>query len=667
MKRADIQGMRAIAVVLVMLFHFETRLRGGYLGVDMFFVISGFVIASSTLREIERTNSFSWKAFLQRRARRVLPGLAVVSAATALLSMLLLSPFGPQQETAKMLLSAATYTSNFVLMPQSYFSLDPKSNPLLHLWSLAVEEQFYVVWPIAVISLVGLRKHLRRGSFQAMKWLLILSALLISCWMFLSFTMRGGQVANQSWFAPLNERSITPAHFAFFSPFTRAWEFVAGVVVASLVKLNVSERVKKAGSLMVLCGAAMVVFGLAYATRYPEVQHGGNWSTNSVATLAVVLGTSVWVFGGAYDNVLSRVIAVKPMSILGDSSYAIYLLHWPIWVLLITSFAVNRYTQCAALLISLALGWLQYRLIEEPLRSKRRLPQVGAIRFVGSFGIVAVALVSVMSLLTPVIAQQLTGKHPNEVSQHIIEMPCTGESFAMESATSCVFQHNNSAGIAILVGDSMAKSLSDGFVEASANEQLTSYVFSHPGCAFQMPDSPFAVSNECIDWRTDVVDALQKLQPKIVMIANLSSLYVEDPLPDWNIDETRLIWGSQFTRTLQELQSLQSRIIVVQAPPKFSYDLRYDISLLRSKSVKELRSLVVSRRATINEIEDRAIAKLGFVEPALNFTNAFCSAELCDPKVNNKFMLEDEDHLSVDGSLFVVPVVQNAIALALEH
>jgi peptidoglycan/LPS O-acetylase OafA/YrhL len=149
--RADIQGLRAIAVLLVLLFHFETRLKGGYLGVDMFFVISGFVIASSTLREIDNTNTFSWRAFLHRRIRRLLPGTAVVACATALLAMLLLSPFGPQKETAKMLLGAATYTSNFMLMPQSYFSLDPKANPLLHMWSLAVEEQFYFVWPIAII------------------------------------------------------------------------------------------------------------------------------------------------------------------------------------------------------------------------------------------------------------------------------------------------------------------------------------------------------------------------------------------------------------------------------------------------------------------------------------------------------------------------------------
>ena len=234
--RADIQGLRAIAVILVMLFHFETRLRGGYLGVDMFFVISGFVIASSTLREIDRTNTFSWSAFLHRRVRRLLPGIALVACTTALLSMLLLSPFGPQQETAKMLLSAATYTSNFVMMPQSYFSLDPKANPLLHLWSLAVEEQFYFVWPLAILVFIGLRARLHMNVTKVIVWVAVVVVMIASCWLFLMSSLHGSQVNDYRWFRPLIQRNITPEHFAFYSPFTRAWEFVAGVLVALLYR-----------------------------------------------------------------------------------------------------------------------------------------------------------------------------------------------------------------------------------------------------------------------------------------------------------------------------------------------------------------------------------------------------------------------------------------------
>jgi peptidoglycan/LPS O-acetylase OafA/YrhL len=201
----------------------------------MFFVISGFVIASSTLREIDQTNTFSWSAFLHRRVRRLLPGTALVAVATAVLSMLLLSPFGPQQETAKMLLSAATYTSNFILMPQSYFSLDPKANPLLHMWSLAVEEQFYFVWPIAIVVFISMRNRIHTRAFKVIVWTVALIVLLASCWLFLMSATRGSLVNDYRWFRPLIKRNITPEHFAFYSPLTRAWEFVAGVVVALLL------------------------------------------------------------------------------------------------------------------------------------------------------------------------------------------------------------------------------------------------------------------------------------------------------------------------------------------------------------------------------------------------------------------------------------------------
>jgi len=189
--REDIQGMRAIAVVLVMLFHFETRIKGGYLGVDMFFVISGFVIATSTIREIQTTGSFSWSNFIHRRARRLIPGLVIVSVATAIATQVFLSPFGPQKEVTKMLLSAASYTSNFVLMPQNYFSLEPKSNPLLHLWSLAVEEQFYIIWPIAIVAILGISKKVQIQISRISVWVVILLVFIGSCWLFLYASIHG--------------------------------------------------------------------------------------------------------------------------------------------------------------------------------------------------------------------------------------------------------------------------------------------------------------------------------------------------------------------------------------------------------------------------------------------------------------------------------------------
>ena len=663
--RTDIQGLRAIAVILVLLFHFETRLRGGYLGVDMFFVISGFVIASSTLREIDRTETFSWSAFLHRRIRRLLPGTALVVVTTAVLSMLLLSPFGPQQETAKMLLSTATYTSNFVLMPQSYFSLDPKANPLLHMWSLAVEEQFYFVWPIAIIVFVGVRRRVHAQVFKIIMWTVVTVALLASCWLFLMSAIRGSQVTEYRWFRPLIQRSVTPEHFAFYSPFTRAWEFIAGVLVALLIRQRIASLVLRAGSLFTCCGAALVVFGVAWASKFPEVQHEATWSTNTSATLSVVIGTALWVFGGSNDKFLKQLISIRPLTLMGDYSYSIYLLHWPIWVLLITSFKQSNTVVALAFALSLGLGWLQFRFVEEPIRLKKSIPSAKSFQFVGGFGLVAIVGFAAMSYATPIVAMHLAGKNPDELSLHIIEQPCAGEQFELGSAQSCVFPSANNVGTAILVGDSMAKSLSDGFVQASNTQGLNGYVFSFPGCAFQLSDSPFTAINECPGWRADVLTALQQLQPKVLIIANLNSSYVDRPPPDWSIEDTQRTWGSEVTRMLKVLIDLHTQVIIVQPPPLFAYDLRYDLSLLWPNTVKESRSVVVSRRESINAIEQYATAGFDFVRPIVSFTDQFCNASICDPKIDGKFMLEDDDHLSVDGSIYVSDVLERALAEAL--
>jgi peptidoglycan/LPS O-acetylase OafA/YrhL len=631
----------------------------------MFFVISGFVIASSTLREVDRTDQFSWGAFLHRRIRRLLPGIALVAIATAAASQFLLSPFGPQKEAAKMLLSAASYTSNFVLMPQSYFSLDPKANPLLHLWSLAVEEQFYFIWPIAIIVFVGLRKRLHVHVFRATVWTAALAVVLASSWLFLMCSIHGSHVNDYRWFKPLIQRNITPEHFAFYSPFTRAWEFVAGVVVALLLRQKIVASVLKAGSLLACSGAGLVLFGVAWASKYPEIQHEANWSTNTSATLAVTIGTALWIFGGSKDKYLRQLLTIRPLVLIGDCSYSVYLLHWPIWVLLITSFKQTNNVIALAFALSLSLGWLQFRFVEEPIRSRKSLSSTKTLHFVGAFGSVAIVGFAVMSYTTPMIAMHLAGKKPDEISMHIIEKPCLSERFELESAHSCLFSSTNSQGTAILVGDSMAKSLSDGFVQASNAQGLNGYVFSYPGCAFQLFDSPFAATNECAGWRADVLSALQQLQPKVLMIANLNSLYVEKPLPDWSIEDTQLIWGSEITRMLKGLSVLHTQVIIAQPPPRFAYDLRYDLSLLWPNSVTEPRGVVVSRRETINAIEQNATTGFDFVQPIVNFTDQFCDTNICDPKIGHEFMLEDDDHLSVDGSRLVVPQLQAAIAGAL--
>ena len=663
--RADVQGLRAIAVLLVLLFHFETRIQGGYLGVDMFFVISGFVIASSTLREIDRTQSFSWKNFLRRRVRRLLPGVAVVSLLVVLASVVLMSPFGPQQTTSQMLVGAATYSSNFMLMSRNYFSLDPKSNPLMHFWSLAVEEQFYLLWPVVIVGLLVVRNKFGEKVGKLLAWVLVVSIIYGTCRLFVWFSIDGPTVNDYSWFRPLITRNISPERLAFYSPLTRSWEFVAGVGVALAVRSTLVTKLRLMSNAFWLIGAVFAGMAIRLATITPGYEHGTDTATNTTATILVVLGTSLVLLGGEFNPWVSRVLAVKPLTIIGDWSYSVYLWHWPIWVLLITTFNRSRMVTLAALVLSMMFGWAQFRWVERPIRDGLRLPRVNFGRLVGGFIAVAVLVYGLMSFVTPAIGKYVAGHKPEEISAHIIEKPCATEEFAIDTAHSCPYLTPGGTGTAVLIGDSMARSLSDGFVSAANAETLNAYVFSLPGCSFLAFDSPFSPTLECIGWRQNVFAALSQLQPKLVMISNMNTLYTHLPLADFTLEKTRDAWGYELTRTFDALAPLQAKVILVQPPPSFEYDLRYDISLLRKNGVQEDRATVIARRAPINEVEVNTAALYPFLAPVLNFDDLFCNAETCTQKIGKQFMLEDADHLSVEGSMLAAPVVQNAIAVAL--
>ena len=660
--RRDVQGLRAVAVLLVLLFHFETPLRGGYLGVDMFFAISGFVIASSTMREIDQFETFSWSKFLRRRVRRLLPGVAVVSIAVVAASALLLSPFGPQQTTTQMLVGAATYSSNFMLMSRNYFSLDPKSNPLMHFWSLAVEEQFYLLWPLIVIGLLGVRRKLGLRVGRLLTWVAVVGIIYTTCRLFVWLSVEGPTVNDYSWFRPLITRNISPERLAFYSPLTRAWEFVAGVCAALLVRASNTKKLGSLGGGIWVLGALLVANAVRLASITPGYEHGTDTATNTSATMMVVLGTALLLFGGEHNPLVSRVLVVKPLAILGDWSYSVYLWHWPIWVLLITTFNRGLIVVTAAFVLSAMFGWAQFRWIEKPIRDGKRLHRRGSGSMVLGFAVIAGFGYFTMSVVTPIIGNGIAGRDPEEISLHIIEKPCLGDEFVLGSARSCSYPVSGAIGTAMLIGDSMARSLSDGFIYAANAEGFDSYVFSYPGCAFLISDSPFTPTPECREWRQSALLAMSQLQPKIVVISNKSTLYTDVQLADFSLEKTRDAWGYELGRTFEAMASLGTKVIIAQPPPSFKYDLRYDVSLLRRNGIQENRVEVVSRRASINSIEANTAATYEFVEPIVSFDDLFCGENWCTQKIDKYFMLEDANHLSVEGSMLAAPVLQKAIA-----
>lgn len=663
--RADIQGLRAVAVTLVLLFHFGDILKGGYLGVDMFFVISGFVITQSTIREIHENSTFNWRNFLKRRVRRLLPGAAVVLVFSAIAALILLSPFGPQQETARMVVGAATYSTNFLLMPRGYFAIESGANPLLHFWSLAVEEQFYAVWPFVVLLFVALKRRFSATVFQLSLSLTLIFGIAISCLLYYLLVEKASSIDHYSVFDILKQRSITLENFAFYSPFTRAWEFLAGVLGAFVYSKRSKSTTNFWNGFSWVVGAISVTFSVLVIGSLGGDNSNTASTSHTLPTFLCVLGTTSLLVSGANLRICETVLGSKVFRNIGDWSYSIYLWHWPLWAFSTRFWNPGWLIATFASIMSVAIGAIQFSLFENRVRSKliwRKVPSLGLIVSLVTGSLVVAAC---YSWLVPKIAFQIAGRVTGDTALHIIERPCIGDSITIGNARSCIYSYSEGEKTAVLVGDSMAKSLSDGFAKAADNLGMKSAVFSMAGCAFLHEDSPIVSNDTCTPWRGNVFDAIRYLQPDLVVIANLSSLYIEIMGQTNNPQDSVDFWASELGKTLNSTLGETLGVLLVQPPPKFAKDVKYEVSLIKPIGEPEKRSEVQSRRSSVNFLEQMTV---GTVDPRiqiLNFDDIFCSNDYCTQVVDGQLMYEDSDHLTPQGSLLLVNKLEEKMKLLL--
>ena len=653
-QRADIQGLRAIAVALVLLFHFDGIIEGGYLGVDMFFVISGFVIAQSTIREIHETSSFNWRNFLRRRVRRLLPGAAVVLGFSSFAALVFLSPFGPQQETSRMVVGAATYSTNFLLMSRGYFVIKAESNPLLHFWSLAVEEQFYFAWPFIIMFLISLRRRFNNVVFRVSVFIALFLTIALSCLIYFLFLEKSALIGHFSVFDYLEQRNITLENFGFYSPFSRAWEFLAGVLSAVLL-INSKKSIHHAWQRFSwIVGGVSVAFSVAAIEFMDTGTSATENPSHALPTILCVLGTASLLFSGENLRLSQKVLGISGLRKVGDWSYSIYLWHWPLWAFAARIWNSGWELTFLITAVSVGIGALQYILFENPVRHNkigRRIPSIG---FVASVVTGSIVIAVCYSWLTPQIALRISGRTTGELALHIIERPCSGDSISIGTADSCVYSNVKGERTAILVGDSMAKSLSDGFTSAAQNLGMRSLVFSLPGCPYLYEGSPIVANDACTSWRSNVFSAIGSIHPDILVIANLNSLYLELIGQATSPQNAEANWAADLDTTFKNLSTVVDSILIVQPPPKFGKDVTYEISLAKSIGLEEKRIDVVARRYVANMVEAKTVELNGPQVQIYNFDNIFCGEEMCSQVVNGQLMFEDVDHLTPQGSLLLV-------------
>jgi peptidoglycan/LPS O-acetylase OafA/YrhL len=340
--RPDIDGLRAVAVGSVVAFHaFPNLVKGGFVGVDIFFVISGFLISGIIFGALE-ADGFSYANFYGRRIRRIFPALIAVCAATLLAGWYVLLP-DEFEHLGKHLAAGAAFVSNGALWYESgYFDAASDTKPLLHLWSLAIEEQFYIVWPL-VLGLVWRRK---RGFL-----VVTLSIALVS------FVINVATVGHD----PVA---------AFYSPLSRFWELMLGGVLA-YIAMHRPEVLQRHGTARSWAGAALVGAGIFVLTK--ERAFPGYWALLPTVGACLLISAEP----DAWFN--RRILSARPMVWIGLISYPLYLWHWPILVFakIVKGKVLTPVDRLEAVAASVVLAYLTYRLLERRLRhaAGTRVPQ----------------------------------------------------------------------------------------------------------------------------------------------------------------------------------------------------------------------------------------------------------------------------------------------------
>ncbi|MDM7830699.1 acyltransferase family protein [Cellulomonas edaphi] len=558
--RPDIQGLRALAVLLVLVYHAGVPwLRGGYVGVDVFFVVSGFLITGLILREIDRTGRLRLGAFYARRMRRLLPATAVVFATVAALTLLVL-PVTRWNTTAQDLLASSLYVENWLLARRSvdYLSQGAAASPVQHFWSLGVEEQFYVVWPLTLVALLAVLHVLRRHRPVSRRAIAVGILVII--------------VPSVLASVVLTDRS--PARAYFVTP-TRLWELGVGallaVVAARLTGLSARVRVALAASGLI--GIVLAAVVMDEHTPFP----GYAAALPTLATAAVIAA------GIGATRAAVPALELPGAQWVGGLSYSLYLWHWPLLVVAAAWFG-GRQGQLgwpaglAVVAFSFVPAWLTFRLVEQPLhhspalaRSTTRSLAVGAL-------CVTIGIASAMAVDR---AAPRSGTLEAQLWTIADDIPDTyGDGCQPTSSDarplSCTYGDADSSTVVALVGDSHAAQWEPALRLLAERDgwQLRTYVKS--ACLYADVDvadnSTGRPDAACSRWVDAVTQRLVADPPDLVVTSQTGAYRVAGRVQD-DRDASLPALAAGLSSTWDTLSTADTTVAVLVDNPLFEFDV----------------------------------------------------------------------------------------------
>ncbi|WP_432149060.1 acyltransferase family protein [Streptomyces sp. bgisy029] len=572
--RLDIQGLRAVAVTLVVLGHSGvTSVAGGYVGVDVFFVISGFLITSLLLREWSRDGKISLGRFYSRRALRLLPASTLVVLATLAGSWLFLGPLR-FADYAKDAIASAWYVVNFRLAEAGtdYFNTDVPPSPFQHFWSLAVEEQFYLVWPIVMIVAL---KLFRRRALLAIPLVILAGA---------SFALN------------LHLTETAPS-WAYFGSQGRIWELAVGALLA-LAAHRLNDIPRPVAAVLSWAGLAAIAYA---AVSFDEgTPFPGHHAVIPVAGAAAVLagGAAAGRYGAG------AVLSLRPAVWIGGLSYAWYLWHWPLIVIVPAAAGFGAHDgplRLIAALSGILLAWGTLHLVEDPMRFHRAFKAHAVRGLTLGLGLSAVtALVAVLTLQYPPVLDQgaarqntaktiATAPYPGAaltelLAQPVEKLPSNLEPSLRETADErsavytdncaltmtgtkqtqpCLYGDKDADRSVVLFGDSHVAQWFPALDAIARKHNWRLYSFTKNACkvsqvTIEWQNGPYST---CDDWRAETIKKIQKLEPELVITSssNSAELYGEGDLGKE--------WGKGQAETYRMLQRGRTQVLTVLDNP----------------------------------------------------------------------------------------------------
>lgn len=617
----------------VVLFHaFPKALPGGFIGVDVFFVISGYLISGVLIDQCDR-GRFSILTFYERRVRRIIPALAAMLAVVTAAATLFLPP-ADLRAYSSALVSVALFSSNILFwLKGGYFDGPAQEKPLLHTWSLSVEEQFYILWPF-VIWLIYSRFARRRAGL----WIALLTVVSLAV---SELMMRWDRNA------------------AFYLIPSRAWELSIGALLATGRLPRPAPRAAREG--LSALGLALVLGGMAAlseAIRFP-----------GVTALIPCVGAALMIHANAEgDTAVARLLS-HPWAVgVGLISYSLYLWHWPALVLppLFLARALTPAEILLAVAVAFGLGWLSWRFVERPFRvrptpgARRRGPLAAAavvLVLAGSAGL-ALRAVKGAPQRAPdgVLQAELVSETINPLRSH-----CHVPDGARRAPPIAGCVSGGREPKVLVWGDSHADHVFPGVADWAAGQGLPARQATKSGCRPLLANggSPFATA-ECLAFDADVMRQAQT-EPglRYVMISGRWTSMLADDAADPAAREAAAYAAldATLTRTRRDLGP-GIRIVLIGSTPEFSFLPSKCLARARFMRI-DTHHCEVARAQNYAEAQaaDRILTRLAAAHPGVTVTlpwSKFCARELCRTTKGATILYRDDDHLSFDGARLVM-------------